>query len=41
LIAAMYVFAAYWIVKSREIKKTDAEQNAVKVKLAIQALTYL
>ena len=38
-LVAMYVFAAYWILKSREIKATNAEQKAVKGGLAIQPLT--
>ncbi|HEU0177431.1 MAG TPA: hypothetical protein VFV58_24475 [Blastocatellia bacterium] len=38
-LVAMYVFAAYWLVKSREIKATNAEQKAVERKLELQSLT--
>jgi amino acid transporter len=36
---AMYVFALYWVVKSREIRATNVEQTAVESNLELRPLT--
>jgi hypothetical protein len=37
-LAAIWVFATYWLVKSLEIRDTNAEEKAAARQLTLQAL---